>query len=126
MTTFSKLGRVSLTPSYDGISSLKSPNTGSGVRNFWQWGIQEPSQKASDKKKSNIQFFDFKADRVTNKGGTSFDRNASNLSNSQIINDDLSKAEIEKMEIKLKIHDLMKVLQPNLNNAAKLRAAKLA
>lgn len=41
---------------------------------------------------------------------TAIDRNMSNLSNSHILNDELSKAEIEKMEIKKKIHDLMKVL----------------
>ena len=97
------MGRVTITPSYNGVS-LKS---GGGLKNFWRWGMQDSLPTTPGKK--NIEFFDFKTDRF-NSRMTAIDRNMSNLSNSHILNDELSKAEIEKMEIKKKIHDLMKVL----------------
>ena len=98
------MGKVTLTPSYDGVS-LKP---GGGIRNFWRWGMQQDNGNSVSPKKKNIEFYDFKTDRFTSKSASTINQN--NLSNSQIMYDELSKAEIEKMEIKKKIHDLMKVL----------------
>ena len=105
LTSFS-FPKIGLVPSHH------SGGTGAR-RNFWAWGAI-PDSSTPKGGRGGQQVFDFRTNRFVSGGSDAFDGNLSNnLSNSQIINDNLSQAEIEKMEIKKKIHDLMKILQPD-------------
>ena len=111
--------RITLRPS---MNFDKKQGNKSGVRDFWSWGTTQQTTSSQQKSQNTSAQYDFSTD--------SFQRDRSqldslDLSSSLIINDDLSKAEIEKMEIRKKIHDLNKILKVPLKRRGAARKASM-
>lgn len=112
LPTLSSIGKITLRPS---VGKDFRPTKQGSVRDFWSWGTESKTTPGLARRGSGV--YDFSTD--TFKEGSHNNMESLDLSTSQILNDDMSKAEIEKMEIKKKIHDLMLVLNPSSKDANK-------
>ena len=72
-------------------------------RDFWSWG---ETAKQTDGTSKAGDVYDFTSKKFTDRGSMAGRDNSYSLT----LNDDIAKADIEKMEIKKKIHDIMQVL----------------